>query len=189
LLNDLNIKRAHNSSSCYMINSLEKLSYTEQLKKILFIESEPLSKQNIIWWSCNNWVIFFHKLINDITDWDEDIKYDFQINTKTNHWIIYLNIWTNKYIFEDTPKWFLLELRKKWDFKIKEKNKPKFFGWIEKYKDSVLEWVEKRDDLTYHIWNDRLKLKIRFGLLIISYKNVKYWKNWTLFTTQKISYC
>ncbi len=171
LLNDLNIKRAHNSSSCHMINSLEKLTHREQLEKILFIKSESLLKQNIIWWSCNNWVIFFHKLMNDITDSDEDIKYDFQINTRNNHWIIYLNIWKNKYIFEDTPRWFLLDLRKKRDFKIKEKNKAQFFEWVEEYKDNVLEWLKNRDDLTYHIGNDRLKLKIRFGLLVISYKN------------------
>jgi hypothetical protein len=154
-----------------MINSLEKLTHREQLKKILFIKSESISKQNVVWWSCNNWVIFFHKLIDDITDYDDDIKYDFQINTKNNHWIIYLNIWKKKYIFEDTPRWFLLEHRKKWDFKIKDKNKPQFFEWVAEYKENVLKWLKNRDDLTYHIWNDRLKLKIRFGLLVISYKH------------------
>jgi len=190
LLNDLNIKRAHNSSSCSMINSLEELSYREQLKKILFIKSEPISKQNVVWWSCNNWVIFFHKLMNDITDFDEDIKYNFQINTKNNHWIIYLNIWKNKYIFEDTPRWFLLEHRKKWDFKVKDKNKPEFFESVAEYKENVLEWLQNRDDLTYHIWNDRLKLKIRFWLLIISYKNKqsRYIKiNWLKRISKKIA--
>lgn len=105
LLNQLKIVRVYNNTVYIDNNTEEKLSNLESIENMLINDYKLNDNLNTIWASCNEWVIFIYKLLKDITKNDPEIDYEFQINHKDWHWILYINLLDKRYSFESSVKW------------------------------------------------------------------------------------
>ena len=166
LLNKPNIKRVYNSTTSIDLEN-NNLSLEEELWLYLRVEWESIYNQNTLWGSCNNWIIWVYNIIKDITLNDDNIKYDFQLNKNDNHWVLYITLWDEKFIFESRNKELFLGK--------KDKSKSNIFhnGYknISTYKKAVVNWSYAKNAITYHF--DLMKLKIvkKWWFISIIYKN------------------
>lgn len=180
LFNELNIKRIHNSTSS-LSKDFESLSQEEQLKNFFHIKWGDLSYYNSKWASCNNWVILVKSLIESITEYDSDITYNFQINMKHNHWLMYITTWDKKYIFDSNARWLIFEEIWVWNTKEKAKYKPKHYDNVDDYKEEFRQNSLSKNVLTFDFWDKKLKIVKRYWMITVIFRSwpLKYVKvNW-----------
>lgn len=171
LLNNLNIDRVYNNSTFLENENNQSISKIEDITKMMHIKWTDLIDSDIVWVSCNEWVNYIYNLIRDITNSDEDIEYDFQVNTNDAHWILYINIWNKRFSFDSVVHSLSFEEVEKWTHKFKKKNKPKFFKEHNQYINFSDQEMSKKNTLVYDFDWKKLKIVKKWLILMVIYKN------------------
>lgn len=170
LLNNLKIERVYNNST--FLNTKNKpISNIKDITQMLCISETKILDSSVEWGSCNEWVDFVYNLISKITQNDSDIKYTFQVNTNDAHWILYIDIWSKRFSFDSTLKWFTFDKMNKWEYKNRRKYKPKFFNNYKEYKIFSNQEMNKKNILVYDFNWTKFKIIKKWSFIIIAYKD------------------
>ena len=170
LLNNLEIVKVHNSTSTLHAEEFNSLDDIKLFKKMFRIKWQLLDDVIITWASCHNYILFIKKIINYISSNDSDIKYEYQIN-KDNHWLMYIIIWSKKYVFDSPARKFFLEEIELWKIKGKSRNKPKLFNDFDTYKEAFTRKANENNMLAYHFWTIDIKILKKWGFVSIFFRN------------------
>ncbi len=162
ILVKLKISRIYNLTPDIYLDDFSEFDSNEQARKILFSKRHNIDFQEILWSSCNYWILWGYNLLyKEIMNLDNKLKVNFTIG-KNAHWIMYF-IETDKILkIENGQISLKSQLINEEDF-IKEPKKKlnlqEYFNELEFKKD-----LSKIDELRF-VYN--------WKLLKCEYKNWK----------------
>jgi len=150
LINNLNVRRVHNSSETLNIANYS-FQNLRQLESFFRIRWKDLLSHNKKWFSCHIFNYYIYWLLQELTNKDKDIKYMFEINPKDNHWKLIININWKKYFIDSVEKWIRIEKDEI------DKNK-KYFKNVKEYTEKSIIWNLNTNTITYQYWRYKLKI-------------------------------
>jgi hypothetical protein len=121
---------------------------------------------------------------------DNTIKYTFQVNSSDAHWILYIDVWNNRYSFDSITSWLEFDKFSLWENKAKKKHKPDFYDNQDDYFEWFIDKMDKKDIIVYDNWWKKLKIVRKWLFIFFIYKNkpIKYINiNWFKRLSKNIS--